>query len=131
MEFARKCDKYQRFSLISKGHLKELTTMTNPWPFAPFVVWEINLIGQLPKGRGSVQYTMVAVDYFTKWVEAEALASIMPSKIKEFVYKKIVYRYGMPHTIMLDNDKQFNCNKFKEFCENLKIKKVFSSVSQP
>ena len=56
-------------------------------------------------GRGSIQYTTMVVDYFTKWVEAEALVSIMPTKIKEFVYKNIVYRYRVPHTIVLDNDK--------------------------
>ena len=70
------------------------------------------------------------MDYFTKWVEAEALASITPTKIKEFVYKKIICRYGVPHTIVSDNDKQFDCNKFKEFCDNLHIKKVFSSATR-
>ena len=63
MEFARKCDKCQRFTPISKGDPEELTTMTSPWPFA---VWGIDLIGQLPKGRGRTQYVVVAVDYFTK-----------------------------------------------------------------
>ena len=64
----------------------------------------IDLIGWLPKGRGSIQYAVVAINYFTKWVEAEALASIMPIKIKEFVYKNIICWYGVPHTIVSDND---------------------------
>ena len=66
---------------------------------------------------------MVVVDYFTKWVEAKALASITPMKIKEFVYRNIVCRYRVPHTIIIDNDKQFDCNDFKEFCDKLQIKK--------
>ena len=53
--------------------------MASSWPF---VVWGINIINQLHKGRGSVQYAVVVVDYFMKWVEAEALASITPGKIK-------------------------------------------------
>ena len=32
---------------------------------------------------------------------------------------------------MLDNDKQINCDKFKEFCDNLQIKKLFFSVARP
>ena len=60
MEFARKCDRSQRFAPISKAHPKELTTITNPWPF---VVWGIDLIGQFLKGRGSVQYAVVVIDY--------------------------------------------------------------------
>ena len=73
----------------------------------------------------------MVVDYFTKWLEAEAFASIMPMKIKEFVYKNIAYRYGIPYTIIFDNGTQFDCDEFKEFCDDLQIKKVFSLVVQP
>ena len=66
-----------------------------------------------------------------KWVEAEALASITPRKIKEFIYKNNVYRYGVPHTIISDNGKPFDSDEFKEFCDNLQIKKVFYSVARP
>ena len=45
----------------------------------------------------------MVVDYFTKWVKAEGLTSIMLVKIKEFIYKNIIYRYGVPHTLVLDN----------------------------
>ena len=89
MEYARRCDKCQQFSPVSKAHLEELISMTNPWSFA---IWRIDLISRLSKGRGSVQYAVVAVDYFTKWVELEALTSIMPAKIRE-VYKNIICRY--------------------------------------
>ena len=43
-----------------------------------------------------MQYVVVTVDYFTKWVEIEELAAITPVKIKEFIYKNIVCRYGVP-----------------------------------
>ena len=78
-----------------------------------------------------MQYSVVAIDYFTKWVEVEALASITPTKIKEFIYKNIICRYGVSHTIVLDNGTQFDCEEFKEFCDDLQIKKVFSSVTPP
>lgn len=35
-----------------------------------------SLIGELPKGKSSVQFAVVTVDYFTKWDEAEPLAII-------------------------------------------------------
>ena len=94
MEFAKKCDKCQRFAHVSKAHPEELTTTISPWLF---IIWGIDLIGELPKGRGGAQYAVVAVDYFTKWVEEEALTSIKPTKIKEFVYRSIICRYGVPH----------------------------------
>ena len=74
---------------------------------------------------------MVAVDYFTKWVKAEVLASITPAKIREFVYKDIVQRYGVPHTIVLGNGPQFDYEESKEFCDDLQIKNVLTSVAQP
>ena len=66
-----------------------------------------------------MQYAIVAIDYFTKWVEAEPLMSIMPTNIKEFIYKNIVYRYGVPRTIVSDNGTQFDCDEFKEFYDDL------------
>ena len=86
--------------------------MTSLWPFS---IWGIDLISLFPKGKGSVQYMVVAVDYFTKWVEAETLASITPEKIKEFVYKNIVCWYEVPHTIVSDNEIQFDYDEFNEF----------------
>ena len=78
-----------------------------------------------------MQYAVMAVDYFTKWVEVEVLASIMLTKIKEFIYKNIVYQCGVPHAIVSNNGTQFDCEEFKEFCNDLQIKKVFLSVTRP
>ena len=61
----------------------------------------------------------MAIDYFSKWVEAQELASITHVKIKEFVYKNIICQYGVPHTIVSDNGTQFNYDEFKEFCDDL------------
>ena len=91
MEFSKKYDKYQQFAPISKAYPEEFTTMTSPWPF---VVWGIDLIGQFPKGNEGAQHTVVTLDYFTKWIKVEALA----------VYKKVICRYGVPHTIVSDKD---------------------------
>ena len=55
----------------------------------------------------------MAVNYFAKWVEAEALVSIMPAKIKEFIYKSIICQYKVPHTILYDYGTQFGYDKFK------------------
>ena len=101
MEYTRKCDKCHQFSPVLKAHPKELISMTNLWSFT---IWGIDLIGRLPRRRVSVLYAIVAINYFTKWVEAEALASITPAKIREFVYKNIVGQYGVLHTLVSDND---------------------------
>lgn len=46
---------------------------------------------------------MVAVNYFTKWVEAKALANIQNVDVKKFVSKSIVSRFGVLESLVLDN----------------------------
>ena len=72
--------------------------MTSPWPFE---VWGIDLIGSLQTGKGGVKYSIVVVDYFTKWTKARPLASITTKKSLDFVIKNIVYIYGIPRKIVV------------------------------
>lgn len=74
---------------------------------------------------------MVAVDYFTKWVEAEPLATITGNNILKFVWKNIVCRYGVPKMIISDNGKQFANDPFRAWCEELHIEQRFTSVAHP
>ena len=46
---------------------------------------------------------LVAVDYFTKWAEAEALANIRDVDVNKFVWKNIVMRFGVPDSLISDN----------------------------
>ena len=73
---------------------------------------------------------MVTANYFTKWIETEVLISMTPERIKEFMYKNIICHYWVPYTIVLDNEKLFDCEEFKEFYDNPQIKKVFSSMAR-
>ncbi|XP_031285660.1 uncharacterized protein K02A2.6-like [Pistacia vera] len=98
------------------------------WPFA---IWGIDLIGHLPQGKGGVKFIVVAVDYFTKWIEFKPLATITSNKLKDFIYKNIICRFEMPYTIITDNGKQFDYKDFQSFYERLRIKKRFATVYWP
>jgi len=50
-----------------------------------------------------VKFLLVVIDYFTKWVEAEALPTITEAKIQNFMWKNIICRFGIPRMIILDN----------------------------
>jgi hypothetical protein len=62
----RNCDKCQRFANITKQPPEELSAISSPWPFSQ---WRVDIVGPLPRGKGGVRFAVVAVDYFTKWVE--------------------------------------------------------------
>ena len=74
---------------------------------------------------------MVAVDYFTKWAKAKLLATISSKKVQDFVWEVIICRYDIPQKIVSDNGTQFNSKEFREFYNELGIKKNFSSVDHP
>ena len=73
----------------------------------------------------------MAVDYFTKWVEVEALANIRDVDVKKFVWKNIITRFGMLDSLISDNGLQFDSKAFHEFCSDLEIKNRYSTPVYP
>ncbi|GJS58789.1 reverse transcriptase domain-containing protein [Tanacetum coccineum] len=87
--------------------------------------------GPFPEGPGKVKFLIVAMDYFTKWIEAKAVATITGNQVKRFFWDNIVCRFGLPGEIVSDNGKQFSDNPFKDWCEKLNITQRFASVKHP
>lgn len=73
----------------------------------------------------------MAIDYFREWVEAKAYASIKDKDISKFVWKNIVYRFGIPQAIIADNGPQFDSMAFRTFYLELKIKNLYSTPHYP
>ena len=128
MELVKKYDKCQRFGNVQRLPAERMTTITSPWPFAQ---WVIDIVGPLPLGKGQLKFLLVAIDYFTKLVEAEALATITKAKIRNFVWKNVICRFGILMLIISNNGRQFDNQGFKDFCLNLGIKNQFASPGHP
>ena len=126
--YAKKCDKCQRFSSIQRTPQELLTPITSPWPFA---MWGIDLVGSLPTTRGRLKYLAVAVDYFTKWVEAEPLIDMTYDKVYQFIWKNIICRYGLPHAFITDHGTQFDNEEFAAYCHQSNILKIHSAPGHP
>ena len=80
---------------------------------------------------GNRKFVLGAIDYFTKWVEAEALANIRDVDVKKFVWKNIVMRFRVPESLISDNGLQFDSRAFHEFCSDLGIKNRYSIPTYP
>ena len=100
--------------------------MVSPWPFA---TWGIDIIGTLPIAKRGEKYAIVAVDYFTKWAEAEPLTTITMKRVINFMVRNIICRFGIPKTIITDNGTQFDSNEFRDFCQKYKIDKRYTAVA--
>ena len=85
--------------------------MMAPWPFAQ---WGFDIMGPFPIAIRQLKFLVVDIDYFTKWVEAETLAIITKKNVRNFVWRNIICRYGIPRVLILDNGKQFNNDLFRD-----------------
>ena len=61
----------------------------------------------MPKAPNGHEFILVAIDYFTKWVEAESYAVLNAKKVAKFIKKNIICRYGVPHDLVSDNGLHF------------------------
>ena len=126
--WVKRCDKCQRFAHVPHRPPAPLCSVLVPRPFAK---WGIDLIGELPMAPRQLKFAIVAVDYFTKWVEAEPLSRITEANTTSFIWRCIICRHGVPESIVTDNAKQFDNARLREICDQLKISKTYSSPRHP
>ena len=91
----------------------------------------MDIVGPLPATAAQKKFLLVATDYFSKWVEAEAYASIKDKDVTKFVWKNIICRFGIPQTIIADNGPQFDSIAFRNFCSELNIRNSYSTPHYP
>jgi len=129
IDYVRKCYKCQVYSDKINAPPAPLFNMTSPWLFA---MWGINVIGPInPKASNRHQFILVAIDYFTKWVEASSYAHVTQKVVKCFIEKDLICRYGSPEKIVIDNAQNFNGKIITELCVKWKIKHSNSSPYIP
>ena len=126
--YVRACDKCQRFSNIIRQPTEELTPITAPWPFAQ---WGLDIMGRFLTAVRQLKFLVVGIDYFTKWVKVEALATIIEKNVRSFVWRCIICKFGIPRVLISDNGRQFDIESFRDFCSQLGIKNHYSSPAHP
>jgi len=95
--FVKKCILCQKHGNLIHQKQEELHSILSP---CLFVKWGMNILGSFSLSKGQVKFLIVGVDYFTKWVEAKPLTTIISQQVQQFIWKDIVCRYGVPHTII-------------------------------
>ena len=78
-----------------------------------------------------MKYLLVAIEYFTKWIEAEPISQITTHKVHHFVWKNIVCDFGVPINLVSDNKTKFASQQLGKLCSELRIKQIFASVEHP
>ncbi|KAK3002070.1 hypothetical protein RJ639_021413 [Escallonia herrerae] len=101
--FTRRCDKCQKFAPVPHTPVAPLTSLVSPIPFA---IWGMDLLGPFLLASDQRRFVIVAIDYFTIWTEAEALATITSAKYEDFFWKNVVCHFEIPKALVVDNMKQ-------------------------
>uniref|UniRef100_A0A2N9IX63 Uncharacterized protein n=1 Tax=Fagus sylvatica TaxID=28930 RepID=A0A2N9IX63_FAGSY len=68
MKHVQACHNCQMYQNCKNAPPQYLHTLATPWPFS---AWGMDVIGAItPKSSNGYEFILVAIDYFTKWVEA-------------------------------------------------------------
>ncbi|XP_027168835.1 LOW QUALITY PROTEIN: uncharacterized protein LOC113768604 [Coffea eugenioides] len=113
------------------GHLlaKKIMRTVAPWPCS---MWGMDVIGTIdPPASNGHRFILVAIEYFTKWVEAESFKHVTKKVVANFLRDHIICRFGVPETLITDNAKNLNNDMVDGLCEQFKIKHRNSAIYRP
>jgi transposase InsO family protein len=82
------------------------------------------------KDQGGYTHVLVAIDKFIKWIEYKRIASLTSAKAVEFM-QDIIFRFGIPNSIITDLGSNFTSSEFFDFCEQRSIQIKYASVAHP
>ncbi|PKI64544.1 hypothetical protein CRG98_015107, partial [Punica granatum] len=92
IKHVRHCHLCQVYANQIKAPPNKLHPMAAPWPFS---MWGMDVIGPVnPKASNGHLFILVAIDYFTKWIEAITLALVTAKAVARFLKRDIIVRYG-------------------------------------
>ena len=96
-----------------------------PWPFA---MWGIDMIGEIrPTASNGHRFILVAIDYFTKWVEVTSFAIFTKNVVERFIKHNLICRYGVPVRTITNNGTNLNNTMITELCKQFKLQHHNSS----
>ncbi|XP_055830943.1 uncharacterized protein LOC129899973 [Solanum dulcamara] len=128
-KYMQKCHQCQVHGDLIRVPPHELNAMSSPWPF---VAWGMDVIGPIePFASNGHMFILVAIDYFTKWVEAASYKSVTKKVVADFIRNNLICRFGIPNSIITDNGANLNSHLMKEICEQFKINHRNSTTYRP
>ena len=75
-------------------------------------------------------HLLVAVDKYTKWVEAKPIKKLDGKTALKFVIE-IIQRFGVPHSIITDKGTNFAQGELTRYCSDTGIRLDLASVAHP
>ncbi|KMQ82513.1 gag-pol polyprotein, partial [Lasius niger] len=121
----RKCQMHKHDQTPKAGLLMSVE------PTCPGEMWGVDLIGPLPTSSRGNMYVLVAVDYYSKWVEIFPLRVANIKIISRHLVRDVFSRFGFPKFMLSDNGPQFIADVYRETCRAFGIKCKYTSPYHP
>lgn len=96
----------------------KLNLISSLWPFTK---WGLDIIGPFICGQGDIKYVFVAMNYLTKWANAKSYKMISFEDVVSIMYLNIIYWFGIPNVLTIDNGPQFDKAPIKKTCKKFRI----------
>ncbi|XP_057863758.2 uncharacterized protein LOC131071814 [Cryptomeria japonica] len=98
----------------------------------PFKQWGLDFIGPLnPISNAGHTHILIAIDYFTKWVEAIPVKKTTSEIVCTFLKDNMLVRFGVPQKIVTDNASNFSSSELSLFCYDHEISLAHASDYYP
>ena len=102
IQIVRQCHQCKIYGNLNHLPPTVLNSLSSSWHFA---VWGIDILGEIrPNASNGHKYIVVAIDYFSRWIEAESFGTLKAKQMEKFIKKNLICRYGVPHHIVTDNN---------------------------
>jgi hypothetical protein len=76
----RSCEACQKFSPRTGAPSQFTKLIAHTWPLQR---WGLDIVGPLSIAQGNLKFTFVAIEYFTKWIEARAVSTITSKTVQK------------------------------------------------
>ncbi|XP_015954355.1 uncharacterized protein LOC107478734 [Arachis duranensis] len=121
INYAKACQECQKYGSIQQIPASEFHSIIKPWLFRG---WVLNLIRLIhPSLSKQHKFILVAIDYFTKWVEAVPLIEVGQNEIIDFIEEYIIHQFGIPQTLSTDQGTMFTVLPLEINLNTLRVSK--------
>ena len=103
ISYIARCDACQ------KRKMNKIHTIMKPAKIVPIPFYHvgIDVVGPLPVTLTGNRYVILAVDFFSKWVEAKAVPTADAQSITQFLYDNVICYHGVPRELTSDRGTEF------------------------
>src|SRR5437588_2115574 len=125
--YVRSCDTCQK--RIKKKQVSEASSATIVTE--PFAHIGIDVMGPLPVKRNGKRYIILAVDFFTKYLEGIVVDEADAQTVTKFLHSDIICRYRIPKELASDQRTEFINNLIEELSRTYHIKYIKTTAYHP